>query len=147
MPRRIVVVCYGNICRSPFLEAALARSLPDISIQSAGLMGPTRPVPDDGIEAARTCGLDLTPHRSRLLNATILKDVHLVIAMDAAQARHVSVVYGYPSSRIVLAGDLDPLIADGRTIRDPWKQSRDVFAETYARLMRCAEVVRETLKR
>ena len=34
---KILVLCQGNICRSPVAEAMLRQQLPDKQIQSAGL--------------------------------------------------------------------------------------------------------------
>ena len=37
--RSILVVCYGNICRSPYLEAVLRRDLPEIACRVVILWG------------------------------------------------------------------------------------------------------------
>ena len=136
-PRGIVVVCHGNICRSPYLEAVLRRALPGVEISSAGLVGPGRSVPDHGRTVAARSGLDLSDHRSRLLTWDILRRVDLVIVMEASQARYVSRGLRFSADRVLIAGDLDPMPAP-RGIRDPWQQSLDVFESSYARLDRCA---------
>ena len=35
--RRVIVICYGNICRSPFAAEVLARRGPGLEVRSAGL--------------------------------------------------------------------------------------------------------------
>src|SRR5439155_26847388 len=70
-PREIGFVCYGNICRSPFAEAAAARALTALrraspGVWSAGLFDPTRPAHNLAVQAAREYGLDLNSHRSQL---------------------------------------------------------------------------------
>lgn len=144
-PSRIVVLCYGNICRSPFLEAALRQRLPGVAVTSAGLAGPGRGVPEHGLRVAAARGLDLASHRSKLVTADLLRATDLLLVMDQRQARHVVLAYGYSGARIVIAGDLDPAIGDTRAIRDPWREPIDVFEASYERLERCAVVLTQVL--
>ncbi|HTE46133.1 MAG TPA: hypothetical protein VK636_12855, partial [Gemmatimonadaceae bacterium] len=144
-PDRVVVVCHGNIFRSPYLAAILRPLLPDVEILSAGFIGPPRPVPDDGRAVALERHVDLSGHLSKLLNRDILRSADLVIVMDARQARHLTVGLRFPDERVIIAGDLDPSLGEGRTIRDPWGKSRDVLASTFARLDRCAASLVEML--
>ena len=146
-PRVILVVCHGNLCRSPYMQAALARLLPDVEVTSAGIFGPGRAVPDHGITTAARRGLDLQMHRSRLLTRDIVSRADLVVTMDAEQERYVSRAFACPPDRIVLAADLDPYAGEGRVIRDPWRQGVDVFERTYARLDRCAAMLAQLLPR
>jgi protein-tyrosine phosphatase len=146
-PRSIVVVCHGNICRSPYLAAVLHQALPDIEISSAGLVGPGRPVPDHSETVATRRGLDLSSHRSRLLSWEILRRADLVIVMDAKQERYVTHSLRFPADRVLIAGDLDPVAEGPRAIRDPWNQSLEVFEASFARLDRCAESLARILSR
>ena len=123
-PRRMLVVCYGNICRSPYLHAVLARALPDIRIDSAGFFEPGRPVPPHARTLAAQRGLDLSEFRSHSLVPTVVREADLVIVMDGYQSRHMRRYYGVARSRIVVAGDLDPLPSFSRTIADPWELRR-----------------------
>ena len=144
-PRSILVVCHGNICRSPYLEAVLRSLLPDVRVSSAGLVGPGRSVPAHGISVAHRRGLDLTVHRSRLLTREVLASVDLVIVMDEAQARYLVEGVGILEDRVIIAGDLDPL-AGARGIRDPWLEPLEVFETSYARLDRCGAALAESLQ-
>jgi protein-tyrosine phosphatase len=140
-PRRILVVCHGNICRSPYLESALRARLHEVDVLSAGFVGPDRTVPSEGLEVAGRRGLDLRPHRSRLVSAALLRDVDLVIVMDPVQARALAQRHGVDPRRIVLAGDLHCANGDLRVVRDPWQQPIEVFEQTYDRLDQCASVL------
>lgn len=46
MIKTILVVCIGNICRSPMAQALLRQSLPGVSVISAGIgaLSATRPI-------------------------------------------------------------------------------------------------------
>lgn len=146
-PRNILVVCHGNVCRSPYLEVALGRLLPDVEVSSAGFAGGGHPVPAFALEIASQKGLDLTTFRSRALAPTLVRDADMIVVMDERQYAHLCGFFGVPRARVFVAGDLDPRNVGARTIRDPWQQSRDVFAETFDRLDRVARSIAKRLRR
>lgn len=137
-PRSILVVCLGNICRSPYLAAVLERALPEAAISSAGFVGAGRPVPENARIAAARRGFDLASFRSRPINAAATRQCDLVIVMDAAQRRRLVRLMRVSPARIIVAGDLDPAPAARRAILDPWMQDMAVFEATFDRLDRCA---------
>ncbi|HKS05744.1 MAG TPA: hypothetical protein VJR92_05485 [Gemmatimonadaceae bacterium] len=137
-PRSIMVVCYGNICRSPYLAALLRRALPDVAVSSAGFIGAGRSVPEHSSTLAAREGIDLSDHRSQLIPRDALDTTDLVVVMSERQARSLRAGFGYPRNRIVVAGDLDPVRGERREIRDPWNQPIEVFEASFARLARCA---------
>jgi protein-tyrosine-phosphatase len=69
---RILFVCAGNLCRSPFAEG-LARRLAserglDLEFESAGEIAyEGSSCPRDALDAARWHGVDLSAHRARRL--------------------------------------------------------------------------------
>lgn len=141
----LLVVCQGNICRSPFAAAVIGRMLAPFGVRvtSAGLIGPGRPAPPAAIDAARRHGVDLSAHESHLLEANAVHAAQLIIVMDLLQARAVCERFGRRPSDVVLIGDFDPEPIEARAIRDPVDQPVDVFLEVYARLDRCgAELAR-----
>ena len=145
-PRRILVVCHGNVCRSPYLQAVLQRNLPDVSVTSAGFVGPDRPVPQNSLVIGRQRGFDLSRFRSQLLTET-LADADIVVVMNSDQAREIGRKFAIERRRIVVAGDLDPAFHGGRAIPDPWNQSIEVFNDCFDRLDRCGAALVEMLRR
>jgi protein-tyrosine phosphatase len=137
-PRKILVVCHGNVCRSPYLQAVLQRALPELAVKSAGFFGGGRPVPDLSVILSAERGLDLSRYRSRPLTRSTVGNADLAIVMDSFQARQLARSFPIDRARIVVAGDLDPLFGASRSITDPWNQSSDVFASSFDRLDRCA---------
>lgn len=140
-PRSLLVVCYGNVCRSPYLEAVLKRDLPDIRVESAGFVGPGRPVPPFALTVSAERGLNLSTFRSRPLVPAIVRDADLIVVMDGNQARDVERYFRVPQRRIVVAGDLDPVPSASRAIVDPWGQPIDAFVSSFNRLDRCAAML------
>jgi protein-tyrosine phosphatase len=145
-PKRILVTCLGNICRSPYLEAVLRRETPDTIVTSAGFLGPGRPVPAVSAALAKRRGLDLSEHRSRTVTAAMMREADLIIAMDARQARRLRRALGVPRDRIVIAGDLDPSTCETRGDVDPFKQPEPIFRMCFDRLDRCAATVAAALR-
>jgi protein-tyrosine phosphatase len=144
--RSILVVCYGNVCRSPYLEAVLRRDLPNVAVSSAGFVGPGRPVPAHSLAIARARGIDLSEFRSRPIARTAVASMDLVIVMDAKQAREVVRGFRVWPSRIVIAGDLDPHPSSTRAIRDPWGESIETFTSSFDRLDRCAATLTRLIR-
>jgi protein-tyrosine-phosphatase len=143
-PRSVLLVCHGNICRSPYAAAALARRLPVevrewVDVRSAGFIGPHRQPPTEALRVAAQRGLDLSKHFSSLLSSENTREAELVIVMNAAQRRAVIDLFGVEAKRVIVLGDLDPEAIETRTIRDPIGQSEAVFAASYSRIERCLD--------
>ncbi len=139
-PVTVLVVCHGNICRSPFAAAMLRRDLAALAIdvQSAGFIGFNRPAPAEAMAAAVRHTVDLTAHRSRLLTTSVVRAADLIVVMEQAQRRLLCERFGRSPRDIVVLGDFDPEPVESRTIRDPVNEGLEVFVEVYERIARCA---------
>jgi len=142
IPRSILFVCHGNICRSPYAAAACHEALPSalrsrVGIASAGFTGAGRPAPAEAVTAASRFGVDLRAHRSATLTPAGVHAAQLIVVMDTDQHREIVQRFGRRPLDVLVLGDLDPGPIDTRTIRDPVEQPIDVFVSTYARIDRC----------
>lgn len=143
-PASVLVICNGNLFRSPFAAAALRRALElrglgRVPIDSAGFAGPGRPTPADAVAAAAGRGVDLTSHSSQMVMADLVRAADLIIVMDAMQRRMICERFGRSPRGVVLLGDFDPLPVASRGIEDPVEQGPEVCARVYARIERCVE--------
>ncbi len=138
-PASVLVICHGNLCRSPFAAALLRRAFVrnGVRVDSAGFMGPGRPSPPAAITAAARYHADLSAHRSQVLTPDGARAADLIVVMDPAQRREICDRFGRAQRDVVVLGDLDPQAIDARPIRDPVNQPRAVFEEAYARIERC----------
>ena len=70
MFERILVICDGNICRSPTVAAMLSELKPGLSIASAGLIGlEGQDMEPTARDVAQQHGLECGPHIARKLTA------------------------------------------------------------------------------
>ena len=148
-PTLVLVVCYGNVCRSPFGAAALRRALAGtpIVVASGGFVGSDRRPPAEAIAAAAERGLDLSRHRSRLLVPDVMRAAGLVVVMEPGQRDAVCARFGVHPPDVLVLGDLDPEPLGTRAIHDPVHQPAEVFDEVYARIERCVGALAGALKR
>lgn len=80
---RILVVCHGNIIRSPFVERLLQSYLPTATVCSAGLSCiPGRPTDARAIAVAREYGIDLTRHAAHPLTQQLVSEAEAILVMD-----------------------------------------------------------------
>ncbi|HEF5873621.1 TPA: low molecular weight phosphotyrosine protein phosphatase [Burkholderia cenocepacia] len=123
MMNRILVVCTGNVCRSPAAQALFSRALPGRTVESAGIAAiggmPIDPLMNELLIAR---GLAPSPHRARRLDDRVCRWADLILVMEAAQ-RHL-IERTYPITR----GRVYRLTERCRTdVPDPYRRSRHVY--------------------
>jgi protein-tyrosine phosphatase len=136
--RSALVVCHGNLCRSPFAAALLAATLPSLAVRSAGLeAGEGEPAAPDAVRAARRAGVDLSGHRTRRLDVADLSGTDLILGMEARHERALVRLAPEVRARVRLLGEF--LAEPPFGIADPWGRSDPVFDATFARLRDAVE--------
>jgi protein-tyrosine-phosphatase len=123
---RILFVCTGNTCRSPFAEAVARRAAPrGLEVGSAGITASAAAAPtDSAIEAARDLGLDLQRHRSRSLTTEMIAPADLVVGMTRDQVRWIEGHGGSGKARVL----------GGADVEDPFGGGPDAYARIYTRI-------------
>ncbi|HET7268096.1 MAG TPA: low molecular weight protein-tyrosine-phosphatase [Oleiagrimonas sp.] len=128
MFQRILVVCVGNICRSPTAEIMLRRHLPMATVSSAGLHALTgRPMDDIAREVLEAHGLDGSAHIARQLDADMLRDADLVLAMERAHVEAITRQAPQARGRTFLLGKWQ----SNRSVPDPYRQQRPAFEHVH----------------
>ena len=90
---RILMVCLGNICRSPLAEGILAEKTKhlDVKVDSAGTAAyHVGEAPDiRSIEIAKKYNIDLTKQRARQFNIADFDKFDIIYAMDTNNYSHL----------------------------------------------------------
>jgi protein-tyrosine phosphatase len=127
---RILIVCVGNICRSPIAEHLLRESLQDtdIAVASAGLSAlVNHPVDSTALAILRRHGHQPHPHSARQLTAELVHEANLVLVMEHSQIQSVIRLAPEARGKTFLLGKWQ----DERDIPDPYRQGLDAFEQAY----------------
>lgn len=88
--KNILVVCVGNICRSPMAEYFLKQQFPHLNIESAGISGLIgQPADSKAQLCMQRLGIDMQPHLARKLSAEHIKKADLILVMSNNQQKHI----------------------------------------------------------
>ena len=126
----ILVVCAGNICRSPTAEYLLKYKLADsqIKVSSAGLTALVgKGAEPTASDIALTNNIDMSAHKARQLSSALITENDLILVMEQ---RHLTDLLGkYPQARgkTFLLGKW----IDETEIPDPYRQSQEAFEHVY----------------
>lgn len=127
MIRRILVVCIGNICRSPMAEGLLKRALPDLQISSAGLAALVGYGADPiAIQIMAGQGIDIGAHRARMVTDALVRDSDLILVMDSRQQEQIAAGYPHARGKVFRLGE-----TTRQDIPDPYRQSAEVFRSSF----------------
>jgi protein-tyrosine phosphatase len=151
-PVSVLMVCLGNICRSPLAEAALRaaaeREGVAIKVDSAGTgdwhIGHA---PDRRAQAVakRLGGLDIGHLRARQVTRDDFYRFDYILAMDEANFRHLTVMQPADGTA-KLSMLMDHLPGhQGRAVPDPYYGGDDGFDAVYRQVSEAAERILRTL--
>lgn len=128
--KRILIVCVGNICRSPTAEYLLRQQLASTgaAVESAGLGALVgKPMDPFALQLLAEHGLDGSPHRARQLTTSMLRDADLVLGMEREHVARMMRQVPEASGKVMLFDRWGP----GCDVADPYRQSREAFEHVY----------------
>lgn len=132
--RRILVVCTGNVCRSPMAEVMIRHHLAGVRVASAGLAAmegcPIDPCAERAL-AAR--GLSGGSHLARQVDAGLLDAADLVLAMEKRQLAALLALRPSLRGRAFLLSHRQ----GGFDIEDPYRRPQPVFDSVCEKIDSC----------
>jgi protein-tyrosine phosphatase len=152
MPVKILMVCLGNICRSPLAEGILASKLPKdkFIIDSAGTgdyhIGKQPDV--RSIAIAKKNGLDISKQKARQFTEKDFSDFDYIYAMDQTNQINILELAKTKEDKAKVNLILNELFPDENVdVPDPYFGLENGFANIYQLLDEVCEVIAEKLQR
>ena len=136
MIKHILVVCVGNICRSPMAEALLKRELrartPStqevFTVHSAGLGALVgQPASAYAVELVAEIGEDITGHRARQIHSDMVREADLVLVMEAVHKRMIDEANPTARGKVYRLGEWQD-----KGIDDPYGQPKSAYEQALA---------------
>lgn len=145
---RALLVCTGNICRSPLAEAIMRRELEraaraDIDVVSAGTGAwDGAPASEGAYLVGLEHGLDLSAHRARLLTRDVVQQADVIFTMARHHRARVQELGG--DERTFVLGEYAGRTGPEAEVSDPFGGNLEVYRETYQEL---EELIRTAVER
>ncbi|TWI01761.1 protein-tyrosine phosphatase [Luteimonas cucumeris] len=131
MPKRVLIVCVGNICRSPTAEAILRHRLreqPDNVVESAGLAALRgMPIDPQAEQVLAAHGLSAGTHVARQISPALIEGADLVLAMERRHLEALRVLAPKAVGKIFMLGKWQRNI----DIPDPYGRGAAAFKKVY----------------
>jgi protein arginine phosphatase len=135
---KVLLVCTGNICRSPLAAALLQRALSErgvegIDVGSAGTGAwDGAPVSEGAYLVGLERGLDLSGHRARLLTRELVDEADLILTMGRRHRARVEELGG--EGQVFVLGEYAGREGDEAEVSDPFGGDLEVYRDACAEL-------------
>ncbi len=129
----ILVVCVGNICRSPTGERVLQQLLPNKTISSAGIAVEKsrltgKPADETATLIASEKGFSLENHQAQQLTAQLCAKQDLILVMEQGHIDALTKIVPEARGKTMLFGHW----MNAASIPDPFRQSREAFDHAFS---------------
>ena len=146
---KILMVCLGNICRSPLAEGILKSKLPEnFIVDSAGTSAFHKgEIPDErAISIAKEQGIDISNQRSRQLQIWDFDEFDRIYCMDKSNLSNVLSMAENDRQKEKVSLILDILEDSISEVPDPYYSGKEGFEKVYQLLDRaCTAIASELL--
>jgi protein-tyrosine phosphatase len=155
MTKKILMVCLGNICRSPMAKAILIKKLKEksidwVEIDSAGTSDYHIGGKADHrtIESGKKHGIDLSSHRGRQFEREDFEKFDLIYAMDSEN--HANILYHArtedEAKKVnLILNELNP--GSNQSVPDPWFGGEKDFEKVFTMLDKACDIIVQKIQK
>ncbi|MDM9631964.1 low molecular weight protein-tyrosine-phosphatase [Robiginitalea aurantiaca] len=151
MPVRVLMVCLGNICRSPLAEGILSSKVnpSEITVDSAGTAGYHVGNPPDprSIETAALQNIDISRQKCRRFSQADFDNFDYIFAMDRENLMHLQDMARNESELKKLHLLLELAEMPEQEVPDPYYGGDSGFQEVFRLLDRATDQILPILSR
>ena len=123
----ILVVCVGNICRSPMAEALLKQRFPNKNIDSAGVGALVGHSADPAaLEIMAKQDIDITSHIAKQIDENLAKTADIIFTMSDGQTKWIEERWPFCRGKTFKLGHWQD-----KDIADPYKHEMSAFQTAY----------------
>jgi len=148
---KILMVCLGNICRSPLAEGILAHKIKqlDIEVDSAGTAAyHVGKSPDKrSIEIANKYNINLENQRARQFSRSDFDKFDIIYAMDTNNLAHLISLSETKKERQkirLILNEINPNACE--SVPDPYYSGKDGFQNTYNMLNEACDKIIQNIE-
>ncbi|MDV7102888.1 low molecular weight protein-tyrosine-phosphatase [Vibrio sp. TH_r3] len=140
MRKSVLVICTGNICRSPYAESKLKQLLPGSIIESAGLATKVsrlqgKPANSVAIKTAEENDVDISQHKANQLTDELVDKYNIILVMEQDQMDEIIDRFPAAKHKTFLFGQW----INVNCIDDPYRQGKHVFRYVFSTINKAAE--------
>ena len=140
--QKVLIVCIGNICRSPSAEKILQAKAPQLEVSSAGISALVdKPIDKNAAQQLDKHGYSSQNHSARQLTEQLIQEAELVLVMEEFQQRRLMRDYPSSSGKVMLLGKW----LNNLEINDPYRKSSEAFALVFDQIERACDAWSEKL--
>lgn len=145
---KILMVCLGNICRSPLAEGILKSKsfLTDIRVDSAGTAGfhVGNPPDERSIAVAQKYGIDISKQQCRKFSVSDFDNFDVIYAMDRSNYRAILSLARDETDRQKVRMILNEIFpGENLDVPDPYYGGNHGFESVYQMLNEACDKIRE----
>lgn len=131
--QHILVVCVGNICRSPMAEYLLKQQYPQLNIYSAGIAALVGQSADPKAQyALQALDLNIQAHVAQKINHQLIQAADLILVMSTKQQQYLEQTWTFSKGKVFRLGHWQHC-----DIADPYQHDQATFEQTCHLIQSC----------